>query len=329
MKQSKDEWRRQLESQLPPKSQIIERNKAITAMYAKWYLDHPAQLKWAGMAAFASYQVGVALAFAELLSGPDQMMGQTEEKPAEDLLSSLRNLYTHAVHALVALPVALHDYATRQLLLNDLTEIKNGNDEIFNDIAWAHAAYVDCGIKEVEQNVSENEKEYMLKGFQMIDQGARKLQAGPKDEEAWALIGEGNVKLLRHEQLNTLQPIFDRISPTGKVIVSFGSTLDFTGALVDGQNNMASFSEHFGNVSTLSGQKSVTNPEDRWAWIEGNVLPIWRRVDCSYCEESLLKQRLKMMAAKEPTMLQNVTQFANTIYPIIGMKPEIPTEQSA
>lgn len=329
MKKSKEEWREQLERQLPPKNQYIERNKAITATYASWYLKHPAQFKWSGMAAFASYQVGVALAFAELLNGPEQMVEKEDEKPAEDILSSLKNLYTHTFQALVSIPVALHDFGAKQLLLNDLNEIKNGNDEIFNDIAWAHAAYEECGIKEIEQNVSESEKEYMLKGFQMIDEGARMLQAGPKDAKAWELIREGNVKLLRHEQLNTLQPIFDRISPMGKIIVSFGSTLDFTGALEDGHNNMAAFSEHFGNITTLSGQKSVTNPEDRWQWIEENVLPIWRKVDCSFCEDSLLKQRLKMMAAKEPTMLQNVTQFANTIYPILGLKSDMLKLQTA
>ncbi len=326
MKHTKEEWRRQLEETLPSKERFIERNKAITATYASWYLEHPAKLKWSGMAAFASYQVGVALALAELLSGPDQMMNHNDEKPAESILDSLQNLYHHALKAIVALPVALHDMAARELLLNDLTEIKNGNDEIFNDIAWAHAAYVEYGVKEVEQNVSDHEKEYMLKGFQMIDEGAGALQANPNDEKAWQLITEGNIKLLRHEQLNTLQPIFDRISPLGKIIVSFGSTLDFTGALEDGHNNMASFSEHFGNMTTLSGQKSVTVSEDRWQWIEENVLPIWKKVDCSYCEESLLKQRLKLMAAKEPTMLQNITQFANTIYPIIGLNRDLPKE---
>ncbi|ACF14147.1 conserved hypothetical protein [Chloroherpeton thalassium ATCC 35110] len=315
----KEEWKKQLEAGLPPKNELVQRNKAITAHYANWYLENQQWFKWAGMAAFASYQVGVALALSELLYAPD---GMVAKKPKEEtgFFTNLFKLYGFAFDLIFSIPVALHDFATRQLLLNDLDEIKNGNDEIFGDIAWAHAAYLEGGIKEIEANVSEREREYMLAGFKLIDEGAALLKQNKDVEKARQMIREGNVKLLRHEQLNTLQPIFDRISPLGKIVVSFGSALDFEGALAKGEKCMASFSEHFGYTATLTGAKSVTNPENRWQWIEENVLPIWKKVDEGYAENSGLKARLTAMAAKEPTMLQQVSGFANTIYPVLGLR---------
>jgi len=314
----KEEWKKQLEEKLPPKSDLVQRNRAITAHYASWYLENQHLFKWAGMAAFASNQVGVALAFSELLYAPDGMVAQ-KPKEEEGFFANLTWLYSAAFDAIFSIPVALHDFATRQLLLNDLDEIKNGNDEIFADIAWAHAAYLEGGINEIEANVAEREREYMLAGFKMIDEGAVLLKQNKDVEKAHQLIREGNVKLLRHEQLNTLQPIFDRISPLGKVVVSLGSALDFDGALAKGEQCMASFSEHFGYAATVTGAKSVTNPDDRWQWIEENVLPIWKKVDEGYAENSGLKARLTAMAAKEATMLQQVSGFANSIYPVLGL----------
>lgn len=58
---SKEEWIEDAERLLPPKERLRERNAQITAQYAQLYLRQRDLFKWAGMAAFASFQVGLAM----------------------------------------------------------------------------------------------------------------------------------------------------------------------------------------------------------------------------------------------------------------------------
>ena len=62
-------WKRVAQKDLPPEEKELERNAAITARYARWYLEKRDLLKWAGMAAFASHQVGIALAIDQATGG--------------------------------------------------------------------------------------------------------------------------------------------------------------------------------------------------------------------------------------------------------------------
>jgi hypothetical protein len=314
MNRSREEWIGELESGLPPKERIVERNTAITAHYARWYLQKPELFKWSGMAAFASRQVGIALAFSELMHAPDQIMIE-EETPDTGFSFDPGRLFRSAVNSLLSIPSFMHSVASRQLFLSDLDEIRRGNNSIFADIAWAHAAYLECGISEIEKNCGDGEGAYMLQGFRMIDEGSRRLSNEPNDEEARRMIREGNVLLLRHEQINTLQPVFDAISQQGRVVVSFGSELDFSGAL---PNVKASFSSFSGYFETLSGIKSVTDREHRWQWIEKDVLPAWERVDCTYCEGSGLKKQLELFVAGESALMHQVRQYAANLFRIPG-----------
>jgi hypothetical protein len=315
MSRMKQEWIELLESGLPPKERIVERNIAITAQYAAWYLQKPELFKWSGMAAFASRQVGIALAFSELMHAPDQIMIQNE--PQEEGFSfDPGRFFRSAVNNLFSIPSFMHSAAARQLFLTDLDEIRRGNNNIFADIAWAHAAYLECGIAGIEKNCGEGEGEYMLQGFRMIDEGSRLLDKGDDQENARSMIREGNVLLLRHEQLNTLQPVFDAISQQGRIIVSFGSELDFSGAV---ENVKASFSSFSGYFETLTGMRSVTDRDHRWQWIEKDVLPAWDRVDCTYGEGSGLKKQLELFAAGESTMIHQVRQYAANLLHIPGI----------
>jgi hypothetical protein len=315
MSRLKEEWIEVLESGLPPKERIVERNVAITAQYAVWYLQKPQLFKWSGMAAFASRQVGIALAFSELMHAPDQIVIQ-EETRDEGFSFDPGRLFRSAFNSLLSVPSFMHSVAARQLFLSDLDEIRRGNNSIFADIAWAHAAYLECGIAEIEKNCGDAEAEYMLQGFRMIDEGARLLNNDPKDEEAHRLIREGNVLLLRHEQIHTLQPVFDAISQQGRIVVSFGSELDFSGAV---ENVKASFSSFSGYFETLTGTRSVTDREHRWQWIEKDVLPAWEKVDCTYCEGSGLKKQLEAFAAGESAMMHQVKEYAANLFRIPGI----------
>jgi hypothetical protein len=312
MSRLKEEWIEQLESGLPPKERIVERNAAITAQYAAWYLQKPELFKWAGMAAFASRQVGVALAFSEMIHEPDQLVIQ-EEGQDESFSFDPGRLFRSALNNFFSVPSFLLSVGAQQLFLADLDEIRRGNNDIFSDIAWAHAAYLELGIGEIEKNCVGEKDEYMLTGFRMIDEGLRMLEQRGNQEEARRMIWDGNVLLLRHEQLNTLQPVFDAISQQGRIVISFGSELDFSGAV---ENVKASFSSFSGYFETLSGVKSVTDRDHRWQWIEKDVLPAWERVDCTYSEGSGLKKQLEAFAAGELTMMHQVKQYAANLFHI-------------
>ncbi len=312
MSRLKEEWIEKLESSLPPMERIVERNIAITAQYAAWYLQKPKLFKWSGMAAFASRQVGIALAFSEMMHAPDPVV-MKEEPSDQGFLFDPGRLFRSAVNNLFSVPSFMHSLAARQLFLVDLDEIRRGNNTIFADIAWAHAAYLESGIGEIVKNCNGEDDAYLLTGFRMIDDGARLLEKSGSEEEARKMIWNGNVLLLRQEQLNTLQPIFDAISQQGRIVVSFGSELDFSGAV---ENLKASFSSFSGYFETLAGIKSVTDREHRWQWIENDVLPLWDRVDGTYAEGSGLKKQLEAFAAGESSLMHQVKQYAANLFSI-------------
>lgn len=300
MLQGKEEWKAAAESRLPPSEEIIKRNRAITSHYARLYLDHHDIFKWAGMAAFASSQVGIALAFVEMMQTPAKMMsyggGKKRESNDSNILEEMGELFAGAARIVFFLPFSVYDVASRNILLNDLEEIRKGNNAIYNDIAWAHMAYLEGGLKEIEDNVAENEREFLLSGFRLIDQGAGLRKSNKGLDEADALIREGNKKLLRHEQINTLGPIFEAISPMGRVVVSFGSELNFGEAAPPGHPSRASFADHFGYLDAVVGNRCVANSEHRWQWIEECVLPAWYAVDEGFSKWEGTAKRFRFMA---------------------------------
>lgn len=57
-----DRWQLIADDGLPDKRWVVGRSKAIKSKYAQLYFEAPDLFKWAGMAAFASYRVTLALA---------------------------------------------------------------------------------------------------------------------------------------------------------------------------------------------------------------------------------------------------------------------------
>ncbi|MCG8342485.1 MAG: hypothetical protein MI684_06570 [Chlorobiales bacterium] len=313
MLRSKEEWKADAESRLPSCEEIIPRNRAITSYYARLYLDHHDIFKWAGMAAFASSQVGVALTFVEIMLTPGRMMEDGGYQKAGDLFEGVGNFVAGAARTLFSLPFSVYDFASRNILLNDLEEIRKGNNAIYNDIAWAHRAYLEGGLAEIEKNISESERAFLFAGFRMIDEGRALMRSGNDFEKAKALIRDGNIKLLRHEQINTLGPIFGAISLPGRIVVSFGSELNFGEAAPAGCAPRSSFADHFGYLETLTGNRSVIDPEHRWQWIEESVLPAWYAVDEGFLTWKGTARRFKSMAEGEPNMFQQLSHFASTL----------------
>lgn len=302
----RDAWCTMLEKDLPDESRTVARNLAITSRYAALYLQEPFLFKWAGMAAFASRQVGFGLAIFELIHAPS-----AKQSSAEKALT------------LAGIPVylasLLHTAAADRFFLQDLDVIRKGNNAIYRDIAWAHAAYLHGGLAELEAGCGEREQEFMLAGFRMIDEGRSALLSDTGNSEALRLIREGNILLLRHEQLNTLQPLFDTVSSAGRVMVSFGSELDFSCGSPDAAHRKTSFAGFSGYFETLSGVRSITEPADRWKWIEREVLPAWEDADSSFCSGSQIQLQLKEMATGKSDLFRSAAMTASEFCRGIGL----------
>ncbi|NNJ13036.1 hypothetical protein EKD04_022175 [Chloroflexales bacterium ZM16-3] len=315
----KREWQQILEQKLPLKDRYTDRNRAITAYYAQCYLQQPDVFKWAGMAAFASNQVGIALQVAEMLMAPRVLAAVPDGGGDDGVLAHGMRLYQMGLSLAFIVPIALHDATTRPLLLNDLDLLKQGNDQIFDDIAWAHLAYMQAGIDEIEANVSESEQPYLIQGFRMIDAGVKKLADPAQREAGKEQIRQGNLTLLKHEQKLTLPGFMDRLTYIGKLIVSLGGAMDFQ----DAKRNAAGgswFANYFGILPILSGQVSLARFEDRWKWLEGEALPLWDQIDTAYAPATSFHRRLVSMAEREPSLLQQITDLMKSGYQTVGLQ---------
>lgn len=313
------EWHAILERQLPPQSSYIARSRAITALYARWYLQEPWLFKWAGLAAFASAQVGGSLALVELLEAPHGAVRVIA--PAEPQLSLLElslETYGRALNLVQLIPLALHDAATRALLLDDLELFKQANDAIFADIGWAHLAYASAGLKALEPNMATSAQAPLLEAFRMLDEGVQRLQTPAGYQAGAELIQQGSVAMLRHEQWHVLPPYMERISPLGQLFASLGAILSFEGGAA--MSDQIAFSGYFGLMPVLSRGRSVANTADRWEWIEQSMLPCWARLDAAYSDDCAMHRQLVALANETPTMLQRTAGIMNLVYPALALK---------
>src|SRR5262245_7775133 len=106
------EWKALADGLLTNRSCVFHRNLEISSRYAWVYTLLPACLKWAGMAAFASYHVRLAL--------------------FPFRLDTDGTGYVDIPHSLVR---------QKALLLEDVNTIRATNNAIFDDIFWVHLAY--------------------------------------------------------------------------------------------------------------------------------------------------------------------------------------------
>ncbi len=132
-------WKNHCEAMLPPEDQVVQRNKAITSIYAQLYWSNPKQFKWAGMAAFASHHISIGLL-------PFKMGGIKKL----DVETSCAN----------------------RGLVNDLNLIRHLNNRIFDDIGWVHFAYRDHGLVLLRALMTGHPHyQNMLDAFETLEQG--------------------------------------------------------------------------------------------------------------------------------------------------------------
>lgn len=289
---TKTDWCAIIDRHLPPPEQLVARNRAITAAYASWYLRQPWLFRWAGLAAFASAQVGIGVALAEQLMAPQRMIGNGAAQPANAAtLDLLGELVGRGVSLALLAPTLLHAAATGQLL-EDLLVMKQANDAIFNDTGWAHLAYIHGGLAELERCVAESDRA-ILESFRLLDEGAQHMCEPATFTHGWELVNQAAITLLRHEQMTILPPYMARLSDLGRLIASLGTWMDFTGG---GPVGGPSFPNFFGLPAVLSGARSIANTTDRWTWIERDLLPAWFAHSAAYRAGGPLDRRLRMLA---------------------------------
>jgi hypothetical protein len=223
----------------------------------------PAYFKWAGMAAFASHHVRLALLPFRL---------DTDRTGFVDIPHSLGR--------------------RRALLTHDVDTIRAINNGIFDDIFWVHLAY-DSGTGGIERlrALLGAERHYaaVLSGFEAIDRGRLILEDAAASAEdrrmADDLIWDGNCELLEHEQRALVQPNFDRLSCRFARLFSIGSALSFE---VRGVRHEAAYFTSFYLYSLGRGSPQalrartwprMTRYDDRWRWIVTSIVPRFRKLE--------------------------------------------------
>ena len=256
------EWKALVEGLLTDDLCVFHRNLEISSRYAWMYKSLPCCLKWAGMAAFASHHVRLALYPFRL---------DTDRTGVADIDRSL---------------------GRRRLLIGDVNILRETNNAIFDDIFWVHLAYMSTegGIERLRALLAPEQRYApILAGFEAIDRGRQIIADAKASTEARRaaaeLIWDGNVQLLEHEQRALVQPHFDRLSCRFARLFSIGSSLNFE---VRGPRQELAYFSAFYLYSFGRGLPQawragtwprVTRFEDRWRWIRSSIVPRFRRFD--------------------------------------------------
>ena len=262
-----DGWKALADSLVADQACVFHRNLEISACYVWLYKLLPECFKWAGMAAFASYHVRLALLPFRLDTDPTGYV---------DIPHSLERHRPHPGGLLAA----------------DVDTVRTTNNAIFDDIFWAHLAYSSApdGIDRLRSLIGADDRHVvLLAGFEAIDRGRRVLEDPTASAEARRaaddLVWAGNVQLLEHEQRAIVQPNFDRLSGAYSKLFSLGSTLDFE---VQGLRREASYFTSFSLYAATRGipravrarrWPRITRFDDRWPWIEQSIVPRFRKFD--------------------------------------------------
>lgn len=209
----------------------IERNRAINAAYARLWL-HDSRFQWAGLAAFASKQVGCGLLHAANVTE----LIEAEHEASLPLRDSRREWGLFTKHKMEEQAVLMQNYkATDDLnpmpadwrchsdepsvaqnqfqYVNEMMAL--GNTTLFLDIFPLHAFYKKRGLAELKGCLKKRAAIYGHSKFPVLwPVGQEKLTFGKTQEEilkAFTALESGKIAksveyFALHEQKNILQP---------------------------------------------------------------------------------------------------------------------------
>jgi hypothetical protein len=181
----------------------IARNRRINAAYADLWLDDR-RFQWAGLAAFASKQVGCGLLHAaEMINKSNRQRDAYQQW--ERSSSPLERL---SPYASPRMPIP--DQASGEGAVNAYRMLAKGNTSLFLDIWPLHMFYKEFGLQRFERCLEERAQLRDSIIWPIADRvpfAAVRAEVTP----AFRSIDAGNVTesvrlLARHEQINILQP---------------------------------------------------------------------------------------------------------------------------
>ena len=257
------EWKALADGLLTDQSCAFHRNLEISSRYAWVYKLLPDCFKWAGMAAFASHHVRLALFPFRL---------DTDRTGYVDIPHSLASPEGAADHGREHDPRDQQRHLRRHLLGAPRVRHRRGRDR-----AAPPAPGSGAPLRPGARRLRGDRPGTPCPGGRAASAEARRAAAD--------LIWMGNVQLLEHEQRALVQPNLDRLSCAFARLFSIGSALTFE---VRGLREEVSYFTSFYLYSLTRGIPQalqahtwprITRYDDRWRWIVTSIVPRFRRFD--------------------------------------------------
>lgn len=153
------------------------------------------------------------------------------------------------------------------------SSILEGNQAVFDDLAWQHLLFKNEGLEGIERAAGEGALcEAHVEGWRSVESG-----------DPWS----GNLSLLRHEQAEILQPLmYDG---------AFQRNVKWRAAELLGQLK----SPIPGHDSRFDGENFAVL-EQRWRWISAAVWPAWRSFEDDPANAPALEQELERACPLAP-----------------------------
>lgn len=247
---------------LPDETQVLARNRTITTYYAQLYRSAPALFKWAGMAAFASFHIG------KHLERWDWAATGVKSVDAVEAVESGKSRELMAVFEA------------------DFQIIRIINNQIFaqlgeNLLDFAQQPFVEF-LKSLEQ---QRRDPIVVEAFVELDAVREALRSEPNADALGARAWAANLQLLWHEQSQVVQPMFDRLSEVFSSAMTMLASFDYS---VNHRDTRLRERSRFVRFMWARGQgfgwktrlwPDVTELDQRWAWLEHDVVPRWRAVE--------------------------------------------------
>lgn len=262
---------------LPPEENVISRNRTITTYYAQLYKNEPRLYKWAGMAAFASFHIGEKLKMWDWQKTGIKTFAATCQQK-------------------------------NRSLEEDFQVIRIINNRIFLEIGSHHLAFSQLDYDLFRSQLIAGKKhEIIVKAFDKLHQARVQLKQGAPTKETTDLIWEANTEILWHEQQLVVQPMFNKLSWTFSSVMSLIASFDYNINHKKTNWRLASrflsfmLYRGFHLIKKNSFRPSVTNFEQRWYWIQEDLLKKWQVVES---DKRTIEEEISYLAGLEERNLR-------------------------